>query len=151
MHRPDADARLSTVSTRLWSLVVDAADPVGLARFWSAALGWPIVFAASDQDEVVVAPAEPLIFTTNYDELIEDAHAAAGLLIRVSANEDESKAHAAQLPERHLVGLHGSIDRPDTIVLTRNDYSRARTSRREMLLHLRHELAMVRSCSSASA
>jgi hypothetical protein len=89
----------------------------------------------------LVALGLPLIFTTNYDELIEDAHAAAGLSLRVSADEAEFKAHAVQRPERHLVKLHGSIDRPDTIVLTRDDYSRARSVRREMLMHLRHELA----------
>lgn len=89
----------------------------------------------------LVALGLPLIFTTNYDELIEDAHTEAGLPIRVSADEAEFKARAAQRPERHLVKLHGSIDRPNTIVLTRDDYSRARSSRREMLAHLRHELA----------
>ena len=30
------------VTTRLVHLVVDAADPPGLARFWSAALGWEV-------------------------------------------------------------------------------------------------------------
>ncbi|MCA1695032.1 MAG: SIR2 family protein, partial [Actinobacteria bacterium] len=91
--------------------------------------------------EALVALGLALIYTTNYDELIEDAYLDAGLPIRVSADEAGFKAHAAQHPQRHLVKLHGSIDRPDTIVLTRNDYSRARSSRREMLGHLRHELA----------
>lgn len=35
-------------------LVVDAADPSALARFWSAALGWPIT--ADEPDEVVIEP-----------------------------------------------------------------------------------------------
>jgi hypothetical protein len=91
--------------------------------------------------EALVALGLPLIFTTNYDELIEDAHTAAGQPIRVSRDESEFKAHAAQRPDRHLVKLHGSIDRPDTIVLTRDDYSKARSARREMLGHLRHEMA----------
>lgn len=91
----------------------------------------------------LVALRLPMIFTTNYDELIEVAHLEAGVRIRVSADEQEFKAHAAQRPEHHLVKLHGSIARPDSIVLTRNDYSRARSSRREMLAHLRHELTSV--------
>jgi predicted enzyme related to lactoylglutathione lyase len=33
---------LGGVATRLVHLVVDAADPPGLARFWSAALGWEV-------------------------------------------------------------------------------------------------------------
>jgi hypothetical protein len=57
------------MTTRLVHLVVDAADPPGLARFWSAALGWEI--ALEEPDEVVVWPggynypdpvALPLVF-----------------------------------------------------------------------------------------
>ena len=57
------------MTTRLVHLVVDAADPPGLARFWSAALGW--VIGAEEPGEVVVWPhgydypdpgALPLVF-----------------------------------------------------------------------------------------
>jgi hypothetical protein len=44
------------VPTRLVNLVVDAADPPALARFWSAALAWPVTF--EDPDEVVIEPPE---------------------------------------------------------------------------------------------
>jgi Glyoxalase-like domain len=40
--------------TRLVNLVVDAADPAGLARFWAAALDWPIT--SEDDDEVAIEP-----------------------------------------------------------------------------------------------
>jgi predicted enzyme related to lactoylglutathione lyase len=40
--------------TRLVHLVVDAADPAALARFWSAALGWTVTY--EDDGEVVVEP-----------------------------------------------------------------------------------------------
>jgi catechol 2,3-dioxygenase-like lactoylglutathione lyase family enzyme len=43
--------------TRLVHLVIDAADPAGLARFWSAALDWPITL--DEPDEVVVSPPTP--------------------------------------------------------------------------------------------
>jgi hypothetical protein len=36
------------------TLLVDARDPLALARFWSAALDWPIV--QEDDDEVMLAP-----------------------------------------------------------------------------------------------
>jgi hypothetical protein len=36
------------------ALSVDAHDPLALARFWSAALDWPIV--QQDDDEVMLAP-----------------------------------------------------------------------------------------------
>ncbi|MCV7146497.1 SIR2 family protein [Mycobacterium riyadhense] len=37
--------------------------------------------------------------------------------------------------------MHGSIDQPDTIVLTRSDYAAARAERAEMLSFLRSEMA----------
>ena len=43
---------------RLWSVVVDAADPPVLARFWAAALDWDILHETPDGD--VVAVAAPL-------------------------------------------------------------------------------------------
>ena len=57
--------------TRLHSLVVDAADPSAVARFWSAALEWPITY--EEPDEVTIEPPEgdpsqkgqlPLVFGT---------------------------------------------------------------------------------------
>ena len=40
--------------TRLTHIVVDAADPAALARFWSTALEWPITF--EDEGEVAIEP-----------------------------------------------------------------------------------------------
>ena len=42
--------------TRVVHLVVDAVDPPTLARFWSAALEWPITL--EEPDEVVIEPPE---------------------------------------------------------------------------------------------
>jgi hypothetical protein len=83
----------------------------------------------------------PLLFTTNYDELIEAAYQEGGRSLRVSVSEEQFLARRAEKPSRHLVKLHGSIDQPDSIVLTRNDYARARIERKEMLSHLRGEMA----------
>lgn len=82
----------------------------------------------------------PLLFTTNYDELIEAAYLEVGRLLRVSITEEEFKARRVDRPPRHLVKLHGSIAQPDTIVLTRRDYARARADRTEMLSSLRGEM-----------
>lgn len=82
----------------------------------------------------------PLLFTTNYDELIEAAYLQAGQQLRVSVSEEQFKARRGETPARHLVKLHGSIDQPDTIVLTRSDYARARADRKEMLGFLRSEM-----------
>jgi SIR2-like domain len=82
----------------------------------------------------------PLLFTTNYDELIEAAHLDAGQQLRVTISEEQFKARRVERPDRHLVKLHGSIDQPDSIVLTRSDYARARADRKEMLGFLRGEM-----------
>jgi catechol 2,3-dioxygenase-like lactoylglutathione lyase family enzyme len=44
------------MSTRLHSVVFDAADPSALARFWATATGWPITY--EEPDEVIVEPPE---------------------------------------------------------------------------------------------
>lgn len=44
------------MSTRLVDIVVDARDPAALGRFWSDALGWPIV--VSEPDEVALIDPE---------------------------------------------------------------------------------------------
>ena len=56
------------------TLSIDCRDPLALARFWSAALDWPIV--RQDDDEVLVVPSRdrppvpgmyPLLFLRNSD------------------------------------------------------------------------------------
>jgi predicted enzyme related to lactoylglutathione lyase len=46
--------RIITVPTRLVNLVIDAADPARLARFWAAALGWEVT--AEEPDAAMVGP-----------------------------------------------------------------------------------------------
>lgn len=46
------------MSTRLVSLVVDAADPAALARFWADALGWRLGHVADDEVDVVSPDGE---------------------------------------------------------------------------------------------
>jgi hypothetical protein len=41
------------MATRLWSVVIDTADPAALGRWWSDAVGWPVVL--EEPDEVVVS------------------------------------------------------------------------------------------------
>jgi catechol 2,3-dioxygenase-like lactoylglutathione lyase family enzyme len=44
------------MATRLVSVVIDAADPAATGRWWSDALGWPIVFE-NDDEVALAAPA----------------------------------------------------------------------------------------------
>jgi hypothetical protein len=61
------------VTTRLFSVVFDAADVAAQARFWSEATGWPITYEAPG--EVVVEPPDgdpgvPLVFVTVADSKV---------------------------------------------------------------------------------
>ena len=82
----------------------------------------------------------PEFFTTNYDELIELTFEQAGVSLEVSSTAEEFRANQPAHPERHLIKLHGTISRHETIVLTREDYAGSRKSRTEMFDHLAHEV-----------
>jgi uncharacterized protein DUF4062/SIR2-like protein len=55
-----------------------------------------------------------LVVTTNYDELLEQAAASDGGAFAVLAGEEDN----VSLEGRTIVKLHGTISRPDTLVLT---------------------------------
>jgi SIR2-like domain len=76
------------------------------------------------------------IFTTNFDELIEIAYRAQGMQIRVSSSSRDFMDHRAARDTHHLIKLHGTIDQPGTLVLTRSDYARSRRERSEMFRYL---------------
>jgi len=90
--------------------------------------------------EALVRLPVPTLFTTNYDRLIELAFARWTTPLAVSSRPGEFLAQQARARERHLVKLHGSIERPETIVLTRDDYARARRERAEMFAHLAQQV-----------
>jgi hypothetical protein len=79
------------------------------------------------------------IFTTNYDRLIELAYERWGQDLAISSTPEAFLAQRAERPARHLIKLHGDIDEPKTIVLTRDDYARSRLARAEMFRHLAQE------------
>lgn len=89
-----------------------------------------------DTSEVDPAPVHlalfklnaPLILTTNYDTLLEDAYAVARRHLPTWTGHNAPdvtnylhRASSAKIP--HLFKVHGSVDDPETIVLTEQDYS----------------------------
>ena len=50
---------VGAVDSRLVNLVVDAADPAGLARWWREALGWRAGYADDHESDVVPPEGEP--------------------------------------------------------------------------------------------
>jgi hypothetical protein len=79
------------------------------------------------------------LFTTNYDQLIELAYQRWGDGLTVATTPEEFLAQRVARPGPHLVKLHGDIDRPETIVLTRDDYASSRLTRAEMFRHFAQE------------
>jgi hypothetical protein len=82
----------------------------------------------------------PLLFTTNYDDLIERAYVHHGRTLTVSSTAQEFVEHLRPKPEHHLVKIHGSIDNTATVVLTRDDYARARIARKRIYEHLKFDI-----------
>jgi hypothetical protein len=68
----------------------------------------------------------PLVITTNYDQLFENALAAAGKQPRVAVytpNLEATTDYRDPTPESPVVfKIHGDISRPETIVITDEDY-----------------------------
>ncbi|WP_143347924.1 SIR2 family NAD-dependent protein deacylase, partial [Enterococcus faecalis] len=64
--------------------------------------------------------------TLNYDRLFETAAEDAGLPRAVIPGQHEGEH------ERWLLKLHGTVERPETIVLTRDDYLGYDSSRRAL-------------------
>lgn len=82
----------------------------------------------------------PRLFTTNYDRLLERTYIENQLDFTVSPTEADFRQTFSTKTTNHIVKLHGTIDKPDTVVLTRTDYSRARAERRTMFEALRSEM-----------
>jgi hypothetical protein len=90
--------------------------------------------------EEIVKLDMPLLFSTNYDQVLEQAYRAANVQLDVSIDEEQFKGNLARRPARHLVKMHGGIENPSTVILTRTDYAKSRRLRKEMFGHLRGQL-----------
>jgi len=92
---------VAAVTTRLYSLVVDAVDNAALARFWAAATGWPITF--EEADEVVVEPPDgepgiPLVFCPFGDPKVVKNR------VHIDLNSRDAEHQAAQVEALRRAG-----------------------------------------------
>jgi len=95
--------------TRLQHVVVDAADPAALARWWAAALGWAITF--EEPDEVAVEDLAGLLVDERHRERLLDGK-ELGPRLELGAQHDE---HPPGEVEQALLGLFLPI--PERLVL----------------------------------
>jgi hypothetical protein len=90
------------VSTRLVSLCFDATDPLGLARFWAAALGWDVDDVTDEAVTVVPTDGTPF----DLDFLLVSAPKTTKSRVHLDL-VSESTAHQSELVDR-LIGLGAS-------------------------------------------
>ncbi len=64
----------------------------------------------------------PLVFTANYDDLLERAYRDVGKRVRVVVRDTDIPFMDRQPGAVNLVKLYGDLDQPDTIVLARQQY-----------------------------
>jgi predicted enzyme related to lactoylglutathione lyase len=90
-------------------VIVDAADPAAIARFWSAALDWPIVFEEPGEVEIAPpvggpAPAAqvPVEFVEVHDPKVEKNRLHLDLASRSDAHQAELVARLEGLGARRL-------------------------------------------------
>jgi SIR2-like domain len=99
----------------------------------------PVDYWITPAHDELVALELPLLFTTNYDDLIEKAYVHHMRTLVASRTADDFVAHWPTRPSSHLVKIHGSIDNARTVVLTRGDYARARSERKRIYDQLRYD------------
>jgi hypothetical protein len=76
--------------------------------------------SSSAHDALARLPID-LVWTSNYDSLVEDAFTAAGRTVRVK-NSSAKLLEASSRAGATIFKLHGDLADPRTIVITRDDY-----------------------------
>jgi len=64
-----------------------------------------------------------IIFTANYDDLLERACRGVGKRVHVVVQDNELPFMRCDAGSINIIKLYGSLDRPDTIVLARQQYN----------------------------
>lgn len=100
----------------------------------------PVDYWITPSHDELVSLDLPILITTNYDDLIERAYIHHRRALTVSSTANDFISHQHPTPESHLVKIHGTIDRPTTVVLTRQDYARARIERKRIYDHLKFDI-----------
>jgi hypothetical protein len=83
----------------------------------------------------------PLVFTANYDNLLERAYLEAGIPAQVVVRDDAIPFMRRDPGAVNIVKLYGDLDQVDTLVLTREQYERFFLERPQLVKLLETELA----------
>jgi SIR2-like domain len=83
----------------------------------------------------------PLIFTSNFDDLLERAYRSIGRPARVLSRDIDVPLMARQPGTVDIVKLNGDLSIPETLVIAREDYEAYFTARPQLTSLLQTELA----------
>lgn len=79
--------------------------------------------ASSIHDRIATLPCN-LFYTTNFDELLEESLGHNGVEFDVIASDVDARFYGRDHNRCQVRKLHGTIRRPDTLVITRTDFAR---------------------------
>lgn len=90
----------------------------------------------SDAHNLLFSIKWPFLVTTNFDRLLELAYSnVCNRMARIAITfEQLVRAEATNSP--YILKLHGSVDDPESVILTETDYARMGTERKDMLDHI---------------
>jgi len=78
----------------------------------------------------------PFLITTNFDRLLELAYSNARQKMARTPITFEELVRAEASNEPYILKLHGSVEDPESIVLTETDYARMDSDKNDMLKHI---------------
>ena len=81
-----------------------------------------------------------VVFTANYDDLLERSYKDAGKRVQVVVNDSSIPFMRRDPGIVNIVKLYGDLDQPETIVLTRQQYENFFIQRQQMIKLLETEL-----------
>jgi len=81
-----------------------------------------------------------VVFTANYDDLLEQAYKETGRRVQVVVNDTDIPFMRSDPGSVNIIKLYGDLDQPETIVLTRQQYETFFILRPQMVKLLETEL-----------
>lgn len=78
----------------------------------------------------------PFLITTNFDRLLELAYSNSRQKMARTPITFEELVRAEASNEPYILKLHGSVENPESIVLTETDYARMYSDKHDMLEHI---------------
>lgn len=142
-------ARGSAEASRLNDIEGSRQDLAALTQIYADILGVGVVkervcnllkdaqLEADKSLAQMIASLRPMtVLTTNYDELLEYGHSRPDDYAMLWRGDQLGRAG----PGWSIVKLHGHIDDPGSIVVTKDDYDRYQAEHSELIEHLRNQL-----------